>query len=219
MIDDIVSLIGPLSKSLVFIGGSVVSLYIEQDDIEEFRPTDDVDAVIHVSTLMDYYDIDSKLKSLGFKNCTKKKSPICRYTHGELIFDLTPDDKNILGFSNTWYKEGVKSAIDATLTTGEKIKILSLPYFICTKIEAFNDRGGDDLLFSHDLEDITLILRGLKNPKSILSAPSEVEVHIRKFFRKIIREFEYIDYLFGEYPSTGKGVVEAGKLIDFLKSI
>ncbi|MBF0197919.1 MAG: hypothetical protein HQL32_09420 [Planctomycetes bacterium] len=219
MIEEIVSIVGPLVESLIFVGGSVVSFYIERADHEEFRPTDDVDAVVHVSTLMDYYEIDQKLRNVGFQNCNKKGAPICRYIHGKLIFDVTPDDINILGFSNPWYRNGCKEAIEVDLPAGSSIKILSLPYFLCTKIEAFNTRGSDDLIFSHDLEDISFVLRSLLDAKSILNGPSEVQAYLRKFFRRIIRDFGYIDYLYGEYPGTRDGQIDAEHMVDFLKSL
>lgn len=40
------------------------------------------------------------------------------------------------------------------------IRLITAPAFLATKFEAFFDRGGGDLLGSHDLEDIVNVLDG-----------------------------------------------------------
>ena len=38
--------------------------------------------------------------------------------------------------------------------------MVTAPYFMATKIEAFYGRGGDDFLGSHDMEDIITVIDG-----------------------------------------------------------
>jgi hypothetical protein len=40
------------------------------------------------------------------------------------------------------------------------IRLVTAPYFLATKIEAFKGRGRGDYLTSHDLEDIIIVLDG-----------------------------------------------------------
>lgn len=40
------------------------------------------------------------------------------------------------------------------------VKVISAPYFLATKLEAFKDRGKQDFLLSHDLEDIVSVIDG-----------------------------------------------------------
>jgi hypothetical protein len=40
------------------------------------------------------------------------------------------------------------------------IKLITAPAFLGTKFEAYSDRGGGDMLASHDLEDIINVLDG-----------------------------------------------------------
>lgn len=89
----------PLLEELIFVGGSVVNLYKDSSSSEvEVRPTFDVDVVAHVESLMDYYELEERVKKLGFENCTEEGAPICRYQFEDLRLDLMPDDKSILGF-------------------------------------------------------------------------------------------------------------------------
>jgi hypothetical protein len=46
------------------------------------------------------------------------------------------------------------------LSSGTIIRLVTAPYFLATKIEAFDGRGGDDYLASHDLEDIIALVDG-----------------------------------------------------------
>lgn len=73
-----------------------------------------------------------------------------------------PDDPNILGFTNRWYEKGIQTSIKYALPSGQQIKHLTSPLFLATKFEAYNGRGKDDPLGSHDLEDIIILVDGRK---------------------------------------------------------
>jgi len=69
---------------------------------------------------------------------------ICRWRHTSsgVLFDLMPTDPAILGFSNRWYPEAVKSATHVRLSDRIVIRVISGPAFVATKLEAFVSRGG-----------------------------------------------------------------------------
>ncbi len=46
------------------------------------------------------------------------------------------------------------------LPDGHEINLVSPPVFIATKIEAFRDRGNNDYMASHDLEDVISVIDG-----------------------------------------------------------
>ena len=175
--------------------------------------------LIHVESLLEYYEADQKLKSLGFSNCSDKGTPICRYSKGVYRFDLMPDKKEILGFSNQWYSEGLKEPLNATLPNGTTIKILKLPFFLGSKIEAFLARGNDDLLMSHDLEDVFFTIRGLEKVETMIAGPAQLEKYLKVFFRKQIRTKAFVDHIYDEFPSTKLGQEKAQELVAFLKSL
>jgi hypothetical protein len=77
-----------------------------------------------------------------------------------VLFDLMPTDPAILGFSNRWYPEAVKTATHVQLSDRILIRVISAPAFVATKLEAFVSRGGSDILSSHDLEDILNVIDG-----------------------------------------------------------
>lgn len=67
------------------------------------------------------------------------------------------------------------------------IKILPLPYFLASKMEAFFDRGIKDLYGSHDFEDILYIFNYTsKLEEQIVSADEEVMKYLRDCTQNIL---------------------------------
>ncbi len=149
-----------LCDEVTFVGGSITGLLITDKAAPDVRYTMDVDCIINIITLNDYYGLENKLRQKGFKQSLLNKDPICRWYCNEIMLDVMPVDRNVLGFSNRWYKESLSHAVKETLNNVINISILSAPYFLATKLEAFNDRGKNDFLLSHDLEDIISVIDG-----------------------------------------------------------
>lgn len=147
--------LGELKERMIFVGGATAGLYATDPAATEIRPTDDVDCIIELTSRAKFYDLEDSLRAKGFVNDQKV---ICRWNFKGITVDIMPTDPAILGFSNKWYPEGIKSAIDFNLSDDLKIKIFSSPYFIATKLEAFNDRGKGEMRWSSDFEDIIYVL-------------------------------------------------------------
>ncbi len=159
------NLLGDLSEELIFVGGSTTCLYINPEIADELRPTEDVDCIVETYSRKAYSEIEKKLRDKGFTHDTRAKAPICRFRYKDiLILDVMPDDKGVLGFSNSWYTPGIKDKVTKSIED-KNINILSLPYFLASKFEAFENRGSEDPRFSTDLEDIILVLDGIKQLK------------------------------------------------------
>lgn len=88
------------------------------------------------------------------------EAPVCALFLGELRVDFMPDDEKILGFTNKWYAGAVETAIAYILTDQLTIRLVSPPYFIATKLEAYLGRGDGDALMSQDVEDILNLFNG-----------------------------------------------------------
>ena len=71
-----------------------------------------------------------------------------------------PLDEKILGFSNRWYRAAMEAATMHQLLRDLEIRVVTAPYFLATKIEAFKGRGRGDFLASHDLEDLIFVIDG-----------------------------------------------------------
>lgn len=152
-----------LADEVVFVGGATTCLYVDEQIADEIRPTEDVDCTIEIANKNEYDSFQAKLRAKGFSHDTSKGAPICRFKfHDLLVLDVMPNDPKILGFSNSWYNEGIKNKVSAKIEHKE-IYIFSLPYFLASKFEAYNGRGKHDPRFSSDLEDIILVIDSIVN--------------------------------------------------------
>ncbi|MCU1328259.1 MAG: hypothetical protein JWN34_3629 [Bryobacterales bacterium] len=52
------------------------------------------------------------------------------------------------------------TAIKYELSADLEVRVVTAPYFLATKIEAFLGRGKGDYLWSHDLEDLIFVIDG-----------------------------------------------------------
>ena len=108
-----------------------------------------------------------------------------------------PTDDPSIGFRNRWYPKGFKNAVNHQIDETTKIKILSAPFFIATKPEAFKGRGRGDGRTSQDFEDIIFVL---ENRNSIWDEMNSCENELREYlvstFQSLINNsniFEWIN--------------------------
>ncbi len=150
----------PLNTEFVFVGGATVSLYADRA-AEEVRPTDDVDVLIELIAYNDYAAIDEKLRTIGFINDIES-GVICRYKIQGITVDIMPTNQNVLGFTNKWYADGFANAISYKIDEETEIKVLTIPYFLSTKLEAFKSpyrKNNNNGIYSTDFEDIVFFIR------------------------------------------------------------
>ncbi|MDE7421636.1 MAG: hypothetical protein K2N35_15705 [Muribaculaceae bacterium] len=147
-----------LNEEIAFVGGSVAELYADDPAATEIRMTEDVDCVIELASYRSLYELEEEIRKLGFTNDTRPEAPICRWIYKGETVDIMPDDKSILGFTNEWYKPAFTYRKKVILPDGTSISIFPALYYVATKIEAIKGRGGNDLRFSHDLEDLIYVL-------------------------------------------------------------
>ncbi|MBD0331198.1 MAG: hypothetical protein ICV66_00940 [Chitinophagaceae bacterium] len=179
-----------LANEVVFVGGATVALYADRPS-GEARPTDDVDILVELIHYRDYAAIEERLRSKGFTNDTES-GVICRYRVHGIIVDVMPTGQNALGFTNPWYEKGYATAVTHTLDEYYSIKIFQPVYFLATKMEAFNNRGGGDGRWSSDFEDIVYVLNNRNSIWAELqTADKEVKAYLKKQFRLLL-ENEYI---------------------------
>lgn len=159
-VERVAQALGDLRDQLVFVGGCAAGLLCTTPNAPPPRVTYDVDVIAEVVALAGYHALERQFAKRGFKRDIAPEAPICRWRIGELEVDLMPTDEKILGFSNRWYAEAIRSAQPLRLPSGVDIRLISAPAFLATKFEAFATRGRGDLIGSHDLEDIINVLDG-----------------------------------------------------------
>jgi hypothetical protein len=71
------------------------------------------------------------------------------------------------------------------------IRILPLTYYLATKLESWEDRGGEDFLASKDIEDIIGIIDGNDNLGELLKAPAKVRDYVIGHFARLIQNVNF----------------------------
>jgi len=191
-------LLKDLNQEFVFVGGATTSLYAPNDKQHELdiRPTDDVDVVIELASYGGYAAVDERLRSIGFSNDVES-GVICRYKIQGIIVDMMPTESDVLGFSNQWYPEGFRTAELKQLDEKTSVKIFTPPYFMASKMEAFNDRAVD-FYSSQDLEDMVFVIEHLENfENQMKTGPSDVFRFLSNGFASVIERRDFKEALFG----------------------
>jgi hypothetical protein len=187
----------PLLPEIVFVGGCTTGLLITDPAASPVRATDDVDVIVEVASYAEYARFSKRLRNLGFSEDSSEGAPICRWLIDHMKLDVMPTDETILGFSNHWYKPAIKAAEVVTLN-GFELKVVTTPYFIGTKLEAFRGRGKGDFYASSDLEDIVTVLDGRPTIlKEVAESPSHVQRYIAREIGKLLDNPDFLNALPG----------------------
>lgn len=158
MVEHIASALGDLRQRLVFVGGCVSGLLMTDPAVSSIRPTLDVDLVADVVDRPAYRLLEKGLDERGFRPDERPGAPLCRWRLGELAVDIMPVSPHLLGFTNRWYGEAVRTARPTALPNGATILLIDPVCFLATKIEAYRSRGGNDPTSSHDIEDVVSVV-------------------------------------------------------------
>ena len=112
-----------------------------------------------------------------------------------------PTDEHILQFTNKWYKEGFKNTQNYVLSPNCSIRILTAPYFIASKLEAFFSpyrKYHLDPYASHDFEDIIYILDNCENIVELIQSSNEpVKTYIQQQFDFLLKNKPIVYVLSG----------------------
>lgn len=170
---------GPLCEHVVFVGGCATGLLVDDANLMDVRPTEDVDAIVEVASLAAYHRLAEGLMERGFKQTMADNTPPFRCYWNRMQLDLVPLDEKVPGFANPWYRVGFEAALTVDLAGGLRLRHLSAPHFLATKFEAFKDRGHNDVYMSHDLEDIMTVMEGRRSVVQEMAAATEsVRKHV-----------------------------------------
>ncbi|MDX1915712.1 MAG: hypothetical protein SFU55_09025 [Methylophilus sp.] len=199
----IANALGDLREKVVFVGGCATGLLVTVKRAQVIRPTDDVDIVAQVVSTAGYHALESQLRSKGFVQGTDAPH-ICRWSYQGVAVDVMPTDKSILGFANRWYPLAIAHAHNFELDAQNTIRLIAAPFFIATKLEAFEDRGKSDLLLSHDMEDIVTVVDGRPSLlEEMRQAPHELQAYMAEKFSALLQNEDFLSALQGYLPGDG----------------
>jgi len=187
----------PLLSEIVFVGRCTTGLLITDPAASPVRATDDVDVIVEVASYAEYARFSKRLRNLGFSEDSSEGAPICRWLIDQMKLDVMPTHETILGCSNRWYKPAIEAAALVELD-GFQLRVVTTPYFIGTKLEAFRGRGRGDFYASSDLEDIVTLLDGRTTVvEDVADTPSELRRYIGREVGKLLDNPQFVNALPG----------------------
>lgn len=190
-----------LTDEMVFLGGCATGLLLTDVAAAPIRVTRDVDVITEVASLVDYHRLAGRLRERGFREDQSDGAPICRWVGEGVILDVMPTEAGILGFGNEWYRPALAEAQSAALPSGREIRIVTGPYFLATKLVAFDGRGGDDYLMSHDIEDVVAVLDGRPEiVDEVRDGEGSLAAFLSERFAELLGEPRFNDALPGHLP-------------------
>lgn len=213
-------LLRPLLTRLVFMGGAALGLLITDEAAPDVRSTDDVDVIVKVARLGEYYQIEGQLRELGFVQRSRDSGPICRWFRDTTIIDVMPTDPTILGFGNRWYEPAIDCAMLLAIDDALEIRVISAPYFLATKIEAFQGRGGGDFLYSRDISDIITLVDGRPELVSeVHASPQDLQAYLVESLGGFTTNMNFIDAIQGHLLPDAASQMRLPLIMERIKRI
>lgn len=187
----------PLLDQIAFVGGCATGLLVTDPAAPPVRATTDVDVIVQIATYTDFIELERQLERLGLIRSNEPGDPICRWQAGAVKIDVMPTEPKVLGFSNKWYGPAIDNA--ATIEMRHMFfRLITAPYFLATKLEAFLGRGRGDFAGSHDLEDVITVIDGRSELiEEVSQAPIELQRYLSEQFSTLFDNPEFEDSIPG----------------------
>lgn len=209
-----------LVEELVFLGGCATGLLITDPAAPPIRVTRDVDVITELATLSEYHHLSKRLRRKGFSEDQSPDAPICRWLAPGLILDVMPTDEKILGFGNEWYRPALTAAKETPLPSGQKIRMVTAPYFLATKLLAFDGRGNCDFVMSHDIEDFVAVLDGRPTlPQEVAHSDARLRNFLVKRLTNLLTKDEFLNALPGHVQDASTSPERSAVVLEKIREI
>ncbi len=208
-----------MRNRVVFVGGMVRGLLTTDPGAGAPRVTDDVDLIVDVPSLQEYYRLAEQLRDQGFREpIGDDDASTGRWSIEGVKADIMPVDPEILGASNAWYPGALMDPAIIHSPEG-KLRILSSPYFCATKLEALASRGGGDW-YHHDLEDVLgLVNDRVELAEELAAAPEDVRDFVAEQIASLLDRPPFREALPGHLDGDPASQSRIGLLLSRLEAI
>jgi hypothetical protein len=108
VINTIANALGDLNDKVVYVGGAVVSLYIDDKAAEDVRPTKDIDISLEIATVVELEKLREDLTRKGFKQ-SHEDDVICRFRFNDIKIDVMATKAIGWAPANPWFESALLS--------------------------------------------------------------------------------------------------------------
>jgi hypothetical protein len=100
-----------------------------------------------------------------------------------------------------------------------EIRVITAPYFLATKLEAFHGRGKNDFS-SHDLEDIVTVIDGRSElADEVRLAPADLRKYLSDEFGALLSNRDFLEALPGHLLFDAASQQRAGLVLGRMKDL
>lgn len=201
-----------------FLGGSVLSLLVTNPDVDAIRVTKDVDVMMNIRTRSEFHKADKMLERLGFRHDTREDAPICRWIYDDVTVDVLPTTEDVLGWNSKWFAEALGES--ALITVGRrKVRVVTAPYFVALKLEAFEDRGAGDFVTSADFEDVICLFNGRDSIVDEIAACDRIRAGLARKFAGYLNSSGLEDAVEGFVQTETDPEVRREKILRMFRAV
>lgn len=187
----------PLETRMVFLGGVIVPLLLDNPGLTDIRQTMDIDLAVEVVTRLDYSKIEEKLRALRFSPDTSEDAPKCRWIIDGFKVDVMPVKDPTGEWRVRWFDVALETA-ETRVVDDTPCFIAAAPSFIAMKMEAFTDRGKGDFHASHDMEDIIAVIDGRASLEAdVRASRNPLRTYIADTMEAYIKNEAFLESLSG----------------------
>jgi hypothetical protein len=111
------------------------------------------------------------------------------------------------------------TAKEVELEPGLRIRTVTAPYFIATKLEAFRGRGRGDFATSHDMEDLLAVIDGREEIAEEINVATDVGAYVAGVLHSLIKDQAFLDALPGHLLPDTASQARVPLLVDRIKQI
>lgn len=172
--------LGAVRESVVFLGGGVLPFLLTDTLSNYVRYAKDIDLITDFDDKADLFQFEDALWERGFKKVSN--GAVTQWLLGRIKIDVLPADPEVFTFNNQWCAEAMQYAERIDIGGGLSVNAISAPYYLGTKLNAFDRRGYGRFSKSKDIYDILLIFSGHE------AIESEVEKQTSAVFKSFLWE-------------------------------
>jgi len=210
---------GDLRPDVMFVGGAITGLLVTDPAAPASRLTVDVDVVVDIATRAEYVRLIERLRDLGFVEDTRDGAPACRWVVQGITVDVMSAGPQP-GPTSRWYAEALAHANSVAITEDVSVRVISAPYFLATKLDAFGDGQRDDLVASRDIEDVVAVIDGRATiEQEIAAAPPSVRQYLREQFRSLLANSDFDNAVAGHLPGDSASQARLPLVLSRMRAI
>lgn len=150
--------LGHLRTRVVFIGGAIAPLLQTQPVVARVRPTEDVDALTLTTSYGEVERMHAQLRDLSFREAPDAIHVNRWASPSGALFDLVHVGTHFGASGSELEQQVIDKAVLLDLAEHDSdplpIRHADAVTFLALKWVAFRERGANDLLGSHDIEDM-----------------------------------------------------------------